>query len=73
MKVNYTFEFETGEEALNFEKWIKRFDIKIIDLRHFKDTSEFKEDKHFQALNKAKRKAGEELDRYINDKRLRNE
>lgn len=73
MKVNYTFEFETDKEALNFEYWIKQFDIKIVDLRHFYDTSELKEDKTFKALNKAKRKAGEELDRYINDYKLKND
>jgi len=71
MKVNYTFKFDTEKEALNFEQWIKQFDIKIIDLRHFKDTTAFKDDKHFKALKNAKKKAGRELERYINNKRLK--
>ncbi len=70
-KINLTFEIDDNDLIqFNFEKRLfGMFGTALIDFRVFPNTNHLKENKSFKKLVKAKREAGLELDRFINNNR----
>jgi len=64
-KVNITLEMEDEDEAQHFISWIQQHS-NVIDSRIFPNVEHLKENTSYKNLVKAKRQAGLELDRFIN-------
>lgn len=66
-RVNLTIEFESDEEAFNFQQWIEKY-VKIYDFQLLSDTKElYEKDSYFRKITSEYKKIKKIRNEYINN------